>query len=141
MAHEPVDIYHDAYLRVTLEHDGAFVRMRRTTAAFPTIESMRTSYAQVRATYERIGQTGRGLLVDGRDAPGRNDPAFEQAMAEVRVKADAGFARVAIVMRTAVGKLQSQRYARQDGRERLVTDDEDEAIAYLLGSRGRPAQT
>ena len=40
-------------------------------------------------------------------------------------------------MRTAIGKLQSQRYARQDGRERLVTDDEDEAIAYLLGARGK----
>ncbi len=42
-----------------------------------------------------------------------------------------GFRRNAVLVRLAVAVLQIRRHAREDGIERLVTDSEDEALAYL----------
>jgi hypothetical protein len=72
----------------------------------------------------------RRVLVDFRGGPpGRNDPEFERATDEVR-RQMARFERVAILVRTAAGKLQALRLSPTS--ERLqVFQDEGEARAFL----------
>ena len=88
-----------------------------------------------------MGRTGRGLLVDSRLAPGRNDPGFEAAMTEFRRQALPGFAATAVLVQSATGRLQAQRITRQDSTDQLVTSDEAVAVAYLLEhAPGPPAR-
>ena len=73
------------------------------------------------------------LLIDFRDAWGRNDAAFEQTVAPFRTETTRGFRRVAVLTRSLAGQLQVQRLAREDGVEALrCFDAEDAAIAWLL---------
>ena len=138
MPRPPVELLRNDYMLVTLEADGAYFRAQRSTQPLPSIPIVRAVYEEVGAVFARAGKTGRGVLIDARSAPGRNDPAFEALMAELRPRIYGGFVRVAVLLRTSIGRLQSQRYTRQDGATRFVTEDEDAAIAYLLGRIDAP---
>jgi len=72
-----------------------------------------------------------GLLVDVRSAPGRNDAEFEKNFEPYRRRIQAGFRRVAVVVATQHGKLQVQRYAREDGLSNAAFDDYQAAVAWL----------
>ncbi len=127
-----------AHVVMTQEAAGRIHRYRRTNLAFATIAEANLSYAQVLEICDRMGRTGRGLLIDSRDAPGRNDPAFEAALLEFSRRALPGYAAVAILLKTAMGRLQAQRFERQRSSSHLVTDDEAAAIAYLLAAAQGP---
>jgi hypothetical protein len=74
------------------------------------------------------------LLVDVRDAPMRNDPAFEARMRPVQMHLLHGFARTATLVRTQVGKLQVMRTRRESGGDERNTVflSEEDALAYLF---------
>jgi hypothetical protein len=74
----------------------------------------------------------RRLLLDLRAGPpGRNDPEFERAGEAWRRQIAADFDRVAVLVRTAVGKLHVQRLAREVGKEPAIFMSEAEALAFL----------
>jgi hypothetical protein len=74
----------------------------------------------------------RRLLIDLRGGPpGRNDPEFERASEQWRRSLSEDFERVAILVRTAVGKLHIQRLGREIGREPSIFMDEAEALKFL----------
>lgn len=130
-------LLHTDFIVITLEHDGKIVRYRRTSVPFPKLESAKHTYDQVLGTYDRLGRRGRGLLVDSRDAVGRNDPEFEELLVAFRNRAVPGFAAHVVLMRTSVGLLQAQRIDRrmpsQGSRPaHMATDNEQEAIRFLL---------
>lgn len=125
------EVYRSDYIVVTLEHGGTIVRYCRQPTPFPDLTAAQRCYDEVIATYDRIGRRGRGILVDSRQAIGRNDQAFEALLVEFRRRALPGFAGSAVLMRTAVGLLQAQRIDRNQRLTHLVTDDEAEAIAFL----------
>jgi hypothetical protein len=77
-----------------------------------------------------------GLLVDVRLAPGRNDSEFEKAFQPYRQRLQRGFRRVAILVETTYGKLQCQRYAREDGAANCVFDDYATAVVWLDDTSG-----
>lgn len=52
-----------------------------------------------------------------------------------------GFARIAFLMGTAVGVLQANRLAREEGRGAAVFRDEAEAIAWLLADDPPPRRS
>jgi hypothetical protein len=72
-----------------------------------------------------------GLLVDLRAATGRNDPEFETAHGAERAKLMHAFRRVAMLVRSQVGKLQVTRLAESDGGEYKVFYDRVAALAWL----------
>jgi hypothetical protein len=80
------------------------------------------------------------LLVDVRLAPGRNDSEFEKKFQPYRQRLQRGFRRVAIVVETTYGKLQCQRYAREDGIVNSVFDDYAAAVTWLEDTSGRLAR-
>jgi hypothetical protein len=76
--------------------------------------------------------TGLKLLIDVRDAPPRNDAAFEAVITRLLEAFIKRFSAHAFLVRSAVGRLQTQRLARQRGNEHpLVFDDEEDALRHL----------
>ncbi len=131
-AEPAVELMRNDYIVLTQEAGGRILRQRRSSLAFATPAEAKATYEQAVAVYDRVGRTGRGLLVDSRLAPGRNDPAFEVVMTEFRRRALPGFAAAAVLVQSAMGRLQAQRITRQEGTDQLVTSDEAEAVAHLL---------
>lgn len=135
MSAAPALLLDTEYIVVTLEHDGRIVRYRRTPVRFPDLATAQRIYSRVLTTYGQIGRAGRTLLIDSRDAVGRNDPEFEALLTQFRNQAIPGFVGHAVLMRTAVGLLQAQRIdrtLRSDRPAHLVTDNEEEATRFLL---------
>ncbi len=77
-----------------------------------------------------------GLLFDVRAVVGRNDDAFETASLAARRRFIALFGRTAVLVKSVVGRLQGERFAREDksGPRLLVTRDPEEAARFLAGT-------
>ncbi len=129
-----VELYRDDYLVLEGELRGPLLRYRRTSRNWASLAALYESYAGLAMAIDRHGRRGRVLLADLRAGPGRNDQAFETAIAAVRPRVYEGISRSAVLVRTSIGALQVKRHVQEDGIERLVTTDEAEALAYLFGS-------
>lgn len=92
----------------------------------------------VHRTLENAGRPR--LLVDLRAVPACHDREIERSMAAFRRKLlVGGNERRAILVKTAVGVLQTQRHVREDGLSVEVFSDEAEAIAHVgAGLSRRP---
>jgi hypothetical protein len=123
-------LYEDAWAVVSLDASRGLVRYTRTALAYGSLVEVARSFDGVRGIGTRI-TPGLKLLVDVRLAPPRNDPAFEsRSMAALQGLAQK-FTRVATLVRTAVGKLQTTRLAKERGTDAHAFDDEAAALAYL----------
>ena len=123
-----MELLSNELFRLTVDDDVA--RLTRTATPPPEPAEMAASYVTLSAALRRSG--ARRLLLDLRGGPpGRNDPEFERAGEEFRNSLVDGFDRVAILVRTAVGKLHIQRLGREVGRAPAIFMDEGEALAFL----------
>ena len=71
------------------------------------------------------------LLVDLREARGRNEPKYEKAISEYRARLYAGFRPQVTLVRSSVGLLQVSRHARQDALDTLITASVKGAATHL----------
>jgi hypothetical protein len=119
--------------------EPGFIRLRRTSlalaAAPPNVTlDFVSSFRFVVPLRER---RNLGFLLDSRDAPIISDDAMFMAMQPMMADMVQGFARVSILVQTALGKLQATRRARSSNMfgslEVVVFGDEAEAIAYVTG--------
>lgn len=111
-----------------------FKRLPETTSDIPEVRRRLERMVDALNTVDR---SEFSLLMDMRDAPTRiTPPEFEQLLDEYRPRLIKGFRKVAVLVKTQVGKLQASRMARQDKLGVGIFDDEDEALGYLLD---RPA--
>lgn len=72
-----------------------------------------------------------GFLLDLRAGTGRNDAGFESMAREFNIRAALLFDRIAWLVRSTVGTLQAQRYARDFGVNIKAFHDEDVALDWL----------
>lgn len=126
-----VDVYRDEYVAVVADPDGIVVRIVRSPVPHPSPQVLEDSYLKAALAMDRYGRKGRGLLVDVRVSIGRNEPEYEAPLRRARARNDAGFARIAVLLKSVVGMLQMMRLSDEDGTLRLVTMSEPHAIAYL----------
>ncbi len=124
---------------VEVDRPRRLVRIRRSGESFHTIEEVRTFYEAVAAAVEKLERRALVVLVDVRDAPARNDPAFETTVASYRKRMFTGFARGAVLVRTAAGKLNVSRHAKDDGVELSVFQDEGAALTWLEAQGPSPS--
>jgi hypothetical protein len=117
---------------VLVDEQRGLIHSSRTNTPFASMEEVEDAFAELGKVLDGLGRSRYVLLADIRAAPGRNDPQFEAVLQRVRPRWVAGFRKVGVLVQSAVGKLQINRYARQDGIPRLVTDDEEELLQYLL---------
>jgi hypothetical protein len=117
---------------VTFDRRLGIVRFTRSAAPLPELAVFRALMIELVARLEDLPRAELGLIVDTRLAIGRSDDAFEAMMNEFRPRLFGGFRRVAVLIKTAVGRLQVRRLARADNLvdRMLVTDDEAEAVAF-----------
>ena len=129
---------------VELDRPRRFVRMARSNTPFVTLEQVRDFYESVAVAVEKLERRALTLVVDLRQAPARNDPAFEAMVAAYRKRMFTGFSRVGVLVKTAAGKLNVSRHAKGDGHDVTIFHDEATALAWLEmpgdspSSRGRP---
>jgi hypothetical protein len=113
-----------------LDVDHGIARITRTAAPLRDLSQFRDALAALGPALETAA--ARVALVDLRGGPpGRNDPEFEAAGASWRHLLAARFQKLAILVRTQAGKLQTQRLARAENRTAHIFLDEKEALAYL----------
>lgn len=126
-------IVHNEHFRLTVDDPEGIVRYTRSALPYA---SAGVASEQLRAVVDgtrRLARHRYALLIDVRDAPGRNDADFEGALGELRHDLFDGFRKQATLVRTAVGRLQAERLARElrTGTSR-VFESEPEALAFLL---------
>ncbi len=110
---------------------GRLLRVVRTDRSFESAEELDRAHLELFEVLERLPRDQLGVLVDLRQAPARNDPEFERLMRAHRPRIFAEFARRAVLVKTAVGKLHVQRHARADGYADLVVfTDEPSAMSH-----------
>ena len=124
---------------VEMDRPRRLVRMVRSGTPFNAIEEVRAFYESVAIAVEKLERRALMLLVDLREAPARNDPAFETTVAGYRKRMFADFARIGILVKTAAGKLNVSRHAKDDGHEVTVFHDEDAALAWLDAKGDTPS--
>jgi len=76
-----------------------------------------------------------GLVVDTREAPLRNDKAFEETMAKLRLELTSHFQRSAVLLDSALGELQVSRLERDEGRSTFITRSVSAAFRFAAGRR------
>jgi hypothetical protein len=112
---------------VSIDLDRSVVRYVRNGVPFPSTEQLVESTGDVARVLDRLGRARYALLVDLRQAGGVAD----YAMANERKRLLFGFARTAIVVKSAVSAREVRRHADEDEIDvRVFIDDERAALAY-----------
>lgn len=73
----------------------------------------------------------RGILLDSRDALGRNSPEYEDVMIRLAKRIANRVPRYAVLLRTAIGTLQARRMESEAERSVLISDDLQECLQFL----------
>lgn len=130
-------MYRSSYYEMTSNEATRVVVLRRTAEPY-------ASDGQLRAEVDGIVQcfepkhAAWGIVVDMRDAPPRNDPAFEAAMRRLRFQVGQAFRKVLVVVSTASGEMQVTRLHREGGHVYGVMRDFGEAIVLAGNSEPPP---
>jgi hypothetical protein len=91
------------------------------------VDEIDLAHVELERVLDMLPRGRMGILVDVRLARARTDADFEHAMNAHRRRMFEGFARRAVLVKSAVGKLHVQRHARQDGFDDLVVSTDPEA--------------
>lgn len=122
--------FEGAYLRVGVVRELNVVVIERT-ASSPAQADPAEIFGPAEEALREIEREKFALLVDVRQARGRNDREFERRFEPLRQSLQRGFRRVAVLVSTPLGKLQVQRYAREDRTNGAAFDDFHAAVAWL----------
>jgi hypothetical protein len=133
-------LYSDVHLRVTIDDDAGIVTYTRSREPYESIETIREIHQKVRDLLS-IHHVGRvALLVDVREAPARNDDPFEAEITHALEAIRPRFTAHAILIKSAVGRLQALRMAKSRGDDGYTAfTDEAAALAHLHKGKQRPA--
>jgi hypothetical protein len=119
------------YCALSMDDLRGIVRFVRTSVPVRSIVEADRYFGEVNARLDSMGRTHMKLILDFRDAPMRNDPAFEASMAEHRKRLVRNVLRVAIIVKTAVGRLHVQRLGKEDHIDQAIVTTEEAAIDYV----------
>jgi hypothetical protein len=129
--------FEGTHVRVGVLESSRVVVLERTSVPAGELDPAEM-FAPVDKALATLDRGRYGILIDVRTTPGRNDAEFEQRFAPVRQRLQRGFLRVAIVVKSTSGKLQSQRYARVDNIASNAFDDYAAAVKWLEEVTLRP---
>jgi hypothetical protein len=123
---------------VTIDRLAGLTRFARTEHPYDDVAQLDQDCRAILGALDKLDRPRLSLLVDLRAAPPRTDDRLDAPLSRFRPRLMASFARTALVVRTAVGRLQVNRLAKEDRTTTLVTQDEGEAVAYLMGATSKP---
>jgi hypothetical protein len=131
------ELVRNPYCVVTYDSTTRIVRFIRSSVPMASLEEAARNFGQAVSVINALGRSRIRLILDLRQAPSKNEPQYEQAMAEHRRQVAKDIQRVAVLVRTAAGRLQVQRLVKSDHIQQLVVSDEAEAIAHLTAEDPR----
>jgi hypothetical protein len=123
-------------ITLTTEPDARLVRFVRTSVPYPDLIEFERLHQRIASLLDQLGRKRHVLLVDMREAPMNNNPAFERAAVRGRLALVRDFRRLAVLVKTAVGALQVGRHIREDSLDAPIFNDETAAVSFLLGVSG-----
>jgi serine/threonine protein kinase len=123
-------LYFDRFFRVIRRTDGIVVAVRSDERSDDLAAFLRSA-SDVFALLNGQGETIRGVLLDFRLAPPRNDDQFEDAMAQYSFLMAMTPKRIAFLVSTVAGMLQLKRLGGQVAAKYPVFRDEQEALTFL----------
>jgi hypothetical protein len=124
-------LFESEHVRIEVDSDRRIVWFRRNGRPHGTLDEAALMFTDAERATAAIDRARYGLLIDLREAIGRNEPAFEQAISAPRAAFLSKFGRRAALVRTVAGKLQEQRLSRESANEMAVFQDEAEAMRHL----------
>lgn len=119
---------------LTAEPFQRILRLKRTSEPFVSAEDVNHACEPVQQALDAVGRARHSLLIDSRDAPFRNDPVYEAWFQPHRKRMTLGLRRVAVLLRTAAGKLHSERLVKTVDRSPAnlaMFVDEEAALEFL----------
>jgi hypothetical protein len=120
------------FVQVRVLADARVICVVRSAVRAESLRDIHESWGSVERALTSVVRREHGLLIDMREARGRNDPEFEAAVARYRASTIEGFRRVAVVVRSIPGQMQIQRHVNEDKLSRVhVFDDVHRALAFL----------
>lgn len=125
-------LYESKYARLEVDAAKRLVRYTRSAEPFGSLDDAQAMFRALATAHVGVPRAELALLSDIRLAPGRNDEAFEGAVAEHRRELFGGFRRRATLVKTMAGKLQVKRLSGTSILATEVFDDEEAALGYLL---------
>ena len=112
----PGRLLHDGrHYRVEILPGAKTVLLVRSPYPFVSPDDVDAGCTPVQLILDKLGRSGYNVLVDTRHATANNDPVYESWFEAHRKRMVQGFRRAAIVIRTAVGGLQTRRLIQHDG--------------------------
>jgi hypothetical protein len=127
------ELLHTAHFLLVEDPVARIVTRTRTAERFTSLEVLASEYDGVVRALQRVDRSVYAHLVDLRQAPSRNDDAFEAAVTHYQAPLYDGFRRVAVIVATAAGRLQLRRFLTEYRADGQVFTDPEEATAYLRG--------
>ena len=126
-------LFRDAHVTLAYDEASGLVRYTRSSEPFASVADLSASHDRMAAALPPFFPSGGlKLLIDVRDAPPRNDEAFEAVVTGLLETFVRRFSAHAFMVKSAVGRLQTQRLARTRGDAHpSVFDDERAALRYL----------
>ena len=124
-------LYETKFARLELDKARGLVQYTRSAKPLANIDDATTMFRGLVSSSLGIDRRELALLSDIRLAPGRNDDAFESAVASFRNELFRGFCKCAALVRTMAGKLQVRRLNGTVETSVDVFDDEAAALAFL----------
>lgn len=118
-----------------MDESRHLVKFKRTARTFEHVESLRAELARLAATLDSLVPPERrahyGLLQDMRDAPMVANAEMDAMLTEYAPRFSAQWKKVAILIRTPIGKLQARRKAVNYQGQFVIFEDEIEALNFL----------
>jgi hypothetical protein len=125
-------LFADAQITLVFDEARGLLRYTRSGEPFPSVADVAASHEKMAGALPPFLPTGLKLLIDVRAAPPRNDDAFEAEITRTIATFIGRFSAHAFLVKSAVGRLQTQRLARSRGDEHpSVFDDEQAALRHL----------
>lgn len=125
-------VFDDPYATVTYFPDRKLIVYRRKATPYPDLATARSALEAARGSMPPgVKLSHHAFLMDVREGPLRADPEFERATQDAGPELSKVFKRAAVLVKTAVGKLQMSRIRNERAMSMEVFDDEAKAYAFL----------
>jgi hypothetical protein len=126
-------LYANKLVELQVSDDARIAWIRRSKT--PSRDADPKEFLEFLTALGRLPVADMAVIVDTREAPGRNDEEFEQKILPQFNAATEKFAKQAMLVRTEVGRIQMQRILKENKKDFPIFTDEEEARRYALGLR------
>ena len=122
-------IYEDDHVEIDHDEANAVLWIARTSVPYGGADDFASDTAGLKKRLMPLEP--RAIVLDVRRVRGRHDDDFEGVVKRLQVTLLDFVERLVILTASAVGALQAKRLSKADGERMLVTQDEDEARAFV----------